>query len=85
MIGRGVTRNSLAAYNKSQIDMCRLIADKQRKANPSDPFTYDRVMGHLLSGLCVISDYEVEFRNEPRTTESGKSYSVQIPYNQKRP
>ena len=85
MIGRGTTNTSLAAYNRTQLLACLNVADKQQHADKSDPFTYDRVMAHLLGGLCMISDYEVEFRNEPRTTETGKPYSVQIPCNQKRP
>ena len=80
-----ITPNSLANYNKANMGACITVANKQRQANPSDPFTYNRVMSHLLSGVCMISDYEVEFRNEPRTTETGKAYSVQIPCNQKRP
>jgi hypothetical protein len=85
MIGKGTTNNSLAKYNRSQMQACITVASKQRAANPSDPYTYDRVMTHLLGGLCMISDYEVEFRNEPRTTETGKPYNIQIPCNQKRP
>ena len=84
MIGKGMTNTKLAAYNKANMPLCQAIAAKQKKANPSDPFTYDRVMAHLLNGLCVISDYEVEFRRESRETESGKSYSVDVPYNMKR-
>ena len=85
MMGRGTTPKSLAAYNRSQMQACIHVANKQMMANPSDPFTYSRVMSHLLNGLCLVSDYEVEFRNEPRTTESGKSYSAQVPINMKRP
>ena len=85
MIGKGTTANSLATYNRSQMRACQTVAEKQQHANSSDPFTHDRVMSHLLGGLCMVSDYEVEFRNEPRTTESGKPYSVQIPCNMKRP
>ena len=85
MIGKGVTNKSLAAYNRSQMSAVIDVAKKQKAANPSDPFTFNRVMSHILNGLCMISDYEVEFRNEPRMTDSGKSYSVQVPFNQKRP
>ncbi len=85
MMGKGMTNTSLGLYNRANMQACIAVANKQKHANPSDPFTYDRVMSHLLGGLCLISDYEVEFRNEPRTTESGKSYSIQIPCNQKRP
>jgi len=84
MIGKGMTNTKLAAYNKENLNLCQLIAIKQKKANPSDPFTYDRVMAHLLNGLCVISDYEVEFRKESRETEHGSSYSIDVPYNMKR-
>ncbi len=85
MIGRKADRLSLANYNRDHMPSCIAIASKQKTANRSDPFTYDRVMSHLLGGLCMLSDYEVDFRNEPRMTESGKSYSVQVPMNQKRP
>lgn len=85
MTDKATPINSLGNYNRSQISVCEDVAKKQQHADRSDPFTYNRVMSHLLTGLCLISDYEVEFRNEPRMTENGKSYSVQVPCNQKRP
>lgn len=82
---------ALATYNKDHILLCQATAIKQQKANLSDPFTFDRVMTHLLCGLCIMSDYAVEFRKEARivvnslTTAQGKTYSVEVPHNMKRP
>ena len=77
-------RIRLAEYNRRHIRSCRMVAGKQAHADRSDPFVYDRVMVHLLGGLGLITDYEVNFINEPRVTENGTSYTVQIPNNQKR-
>ena len=78
------TNTSLAAYNKAQLPQCHLTAMDQKRANPSDPSTYDRVMSHLLNGICLISDYSVQFRRETRITQQGASYSVEVPYNMKK-
>ncbi len=80
-----MSNKPLAEYNRQNIQQCETTARDQQKANPSDPFTYERVMAHLLSGVCIVSDYMVRFRNEPRKTESGKDYTIQVPFDQKRP
>lgn len=77
-------RTKLAEYNQRHIRSCRMVAGKQAHADRSDPHVYDRVMAHLLGGLGLITDYEVSFINEPRVTEKGTAYTVQIPHNQKR-
>lgn len=74
---------SLAAYNRANMPLCITAATKQQKASPSDPFTFNRVMTHLLHGLCLISDYDVQFRKEARKTATGISYSVEVPCNKK--
>ncbi len=76
---------ALATYNRTNLALCQATALKQQKANRSDPFTYNRVMTHLLNGLCLISDYNVQFRKEPRKTAQGASYSVDISWDMKRP
>ena len=77
------TNTSLQGYNRSHQDQCHIAATRQQKACPSDPFTYHRVFSHLLNGMCLISDYDVKFRKEARTTVQGATYSVEVPHNMK--
>jgi len=85
LIAQGlIDRTRLAGYNRKHIRSCRMVAGKQAFAARSDPFVYDRIMSHLLGGLGLITDYEVSFINEPRVTEAGTPYTVQVPNNQKR-
>jgi len=78
-----MTNQALADYNQSHFSQCHGVAMRQRKAVPSDPFTYNRVMAHLLNGICMISDYAVDFRKEGRVTANGAHYSVDVPHNMK--
>ncbi len=78
-----MTNLALAAYNRDHMLLCIATATKQQKANRSDPSTFNRVMSHLLNGLCLISDYDVQFRKEGRKTATGASYSVEVPCNMK--
>lgn len=78
-----MTNTALATYNRANMTLCTATATKQQKANRSDPSTFNRVMTHLLGGLCLISDYDVQFRKEMRKTATGASYSVEIPHNMK--
>ena len=80
---------SLAKYNHKHLRECEAVAAAQAGANPSDPFTYARVLSHMLCGHCLISDYQVDFRKEQRkyVGEDGKEleYTVEVPVNQKHP
>ena len=72
--------------NRAEIEF---IAQAQAKADPSDPFVYNRVYSELMQGLGdTINDYDVSFKKDPRsyTSENGeeKTYSVEVPYNRKR-
>ncbi len=78
----------LASREKNK-DEIEYIAQAQAKADPSDPFVYNRVYSELMQGLGdTINDYDVSFKEESRsyTSENGeeKTYSVEVPYNRKR-
>lgn len=80
-----ISRKSLGDYNRSHHHAAMRIANDQARADPSDPFTFNRVASLLLGGFCMISDYRVQFRKEERTTESGDPFVIEVPYNIQRP
>lgn len=57
---------------------------QQAKAEPSDPFTEDRVRAYFREGIAELADFNVRFRKEERVTEKGNKYTVEVPYGQVR-
>ena len=82
-----IDSTALSKYNLEHLATAKAKARLMARADPSDPFTYNRVLTHILNGVCVASDYDVEFRKETRYTEREprKAYKVDIPCNMKRP
>ena len=74
-----------ASYHKQAAQQVRHIASQQAKADPSDPFSFNRHASHLLNGVTEMGDYNVDWRTEYRVTSKGDRYSVQVPCNVKRP
>ena len=50
-------------YNKKeQAEVTQSKALDQAKADPNDPWAFERTKTHLENGLCDLEDYDVEFR-----------------------
>lgn len=57
----GHSRALTAKLQKNKRLECHAVAKAQARANPSDPFSYDRVMSYLLQGITLRGDYLVEW------------------------
>ena len=57
----GHSRIIYAKFQKGHKFECQGVAKAQSRANPSDPFCYDRVMSHLMQGITLRGDYLMEW------------------------
>ena len=57
----GHSRERFSLHQKKHVPECETVARAQAKANPSDVYSYDRVMSHLLNGITLRGDYLVSW------------------------
>lgn len=92
----GHSRERYAIHQRKHVPECQTVAKAQAKANSSDPNTFDRVMFHLLNGITLRGDYQVEWakrREESLFAPVSKhslaspavGIAVEIPINRKIP
>ena len=80
----GIELKSLFLVSPEYREDCGICAREYGKANPGDPFSRDRAISHLRSGLAIPLDYRVEWRNEGREyirDEKAVEYVVSVPTN----
>ena len=75
----------LVKFNRQGAMEAARRAENWGRANKSDPFARDVAISHMFNGVCLISDYDVEFRQEERLGYDGTRYTVEVPHNMKRP
>ena len=51
-----------AYHRDQQAQRVYFKALEQAKADPNDPFAFNRCKSHLENGICALEDYSVEFR-----------------------
>lgn len=82
---RTVDRRRKSAYYRAEhMQACRALAMAQARADRSDPFTYSRVMSHLLDGAAEMDDYTLEWQAKQHRTAQGAEYVLMVPINVRR-
>lgn len=78
------TREQIAQENRRNMLRCRYVAQQQQKADPSDPFVYDRVLNLLLNGTAELDDYRVDFVPEVWGKGTRAERTAVVPKNMRR-
>lgn len=74
--------------NEEYRQKCRYVASVWGRAHRSDPHAERVALSRLRNGICIPSDYQVEWRDEPRSYERDGQvveYTVPVPINMKCP